>query len=112
MFSTVIKKILRSSISDLICKGVSPKFYFISGSGNKKTKESITIRITTKELEKKPAQSVFKSFIKMGLQKRVIGNPKSIDYRIYDVSGFPDGLYKKDRKITNIIFSYIKESRW
>ena len=33
----VIKKILRSSISDLICKGVKPKYYFISGSGNKKT---------------------------------------------------------------------------
>ena len=33
----VIKKILRSSISDLICKGVKPRFYFISGSGNKKT---------------------------------------------------------------------------
>ena len=33
----VIKKILRSSISDLICKGVNPRFYFISGSGNKKT---------------------------------------------------------------------------
>ena len=33
----VIKKILRSSISDLICKGVRPKFYFISGSGNSKT---------------------------------------------------------------------------
>ncbi len=33
----VIKKILRSSISDLICKGVSPKYYFISGSGNKTT---------------------------------------------------------------------------
>jgi thiamine-monophosphate kinase len=33
----VIKKILRSSISDLICKGVIPKYYFISGSGNKKT---------------------------------------------------------------------------
>ena len=32
----VIKKILRSSISDLICKGVLPKYYFISGSGNKK----------------------------------------------------------------------------
>ena len=31
----VIKKILRSSISDLICKGVKPQFYFISGSGNK-----------------------------------------------------------------------------
>ncbi len=34
---SVIKKILRSSISDLVCKGVSPKYYFISGSGNKKT---------------------------------------------------------------------------
>ena len=33
----LIKKIIRSSISDLICKGVKPKFYFISGSGNKKT---------------------------------------------------------------------------
>ena len=33
----VIKKILRSSISDLICKGVSPKYYFISGSGDKNT---------------------------------------------------------------------------
>ena len=33
----VIKKILRSSISDLVCKGVCPKYYFISGSGNKKT---------------------------------------------------------------------------
>ena len=33
----VIKKIIRSSISDLVCKGVSPKFYFISGSGNKRS---------------------------------------------------------------------------
>jgi thiamine-monophosphate kinase len=32
----VIKKIIRSSISDLICKGVIPKYYFIAGSGNKK----------------------------------------------------------------------------
>jgi thiamine-monophosphate kinase len=31
----IIKKILRSSISDLISKGVKPKYYFISGSGNK-----------------------------------------------------------------------------
>ena len=32
----IIKKILRSSISDLICKGVKPKYYFISASGNNK----------------------------------------------------------------------------
>ena len=31
----VIKKIIRSSLSDLICKGVNPKYYFISGSGNR-----------------------------------------------------------------------------
>ena len=31
----VIKKIIRSSISDLIAKGVKPEYYFISGSGNK-----------------------------------------------------------------------------
>ena len=33
----VIKKIIRSSLSDLICKGVKPKYYFISGSGNNKS---------------------------------------------------------------------------
>ena len=33
----VIKKIIRSSISDIICKGVKPKYYFISGSGNNKS---------------------------------------------------------------------------
>ena len=39
----VIKKILRSSISDLICKGVEPKYYFISGSGNKKSFSKINL---------------------------------------------------------------------
>ena len=33
----VIKKVIRSSISDLIAKGVKPVYYFISGSGNKKS---------------------------------------------------------------------------
>ena len=32
----VIKKIIRSSISDLICKGVKPKYYFVSMSADKK----------------------------------------------------------------------------
>ena len=32
----IIKKIIRSSISDLICKGVKPKYIFISASINKK----------------------------------------------------------------------------
>ena len=33
----IIKKVLRSSLSDLICKGVKPKYYFISASGNSKS---------------------------------------------------------------------------
>ena len=33
----VIKKIIRSSISDLICKGVIPRYYFIASNGNRKS---------------------------------------------------------------------------
>jgi thiamine-monophosphate kinase len=46
----VIKKILRASISDLICKGVKPKYYFISGSGNKKTFSIRKLKNLTKSL--------------------------------------------------------------
>ena len=46
----VIKKILRSSISDLICKGVKPKYYFISGSGNKKTFTKKNLKLISKSL--------------------------------------------------------------
>ena len=47
----VIKKIIRSSISDIICKGVKPKYYFISGSGNKKTFSSSNLRKISKSLK-------------------------------------------------------------
>ena len=46
----VIKKIIRSSISDLICKGVKPKYYFISGSGNKKSFSSVNLKKISKSL--------------------------------------------------------------
>ena len=39
----VIKKIIRSSISDLICKGITPKYYFIAASGNKKKFDKINL---------------------------------------------------------------------
>ena len=48
----VIKKILRSSISDLICKGVKPKYYFISGSGNKKTFTKLNLSKISQSLKK------------------------------------------------------------
>ena len=51
----LIKKILRSSISDLICKGVTPKFYFISASGNNKsfTKKNVRKIISSLKSEQK-----------------------------------------------------------
>jgi len=47
----VIKKILRSSISDLVCKGVLPKFYFIAGSGNTKTFSKENLSLISKSLK-------------------------------------------------------------
>ena len=52
----VVKKIIRSSVSDLISKGVKPKYYFISGSGNKKNftkKNLIKISKSLKQEQKK-----------------------------------------------------------
>ena len=54
----VIKKIIRSSISDLICKGVKPKYYFISGSGNKKSFSKSNLLKISKSL--KQEQKKFK----------------------------------------------------
>ena len=47
----VIKKILRSSISDLICKGVYPKHYFISASGSKKNFTKVNLSKVSKSLK-------------------------------------------------------------
>ena len=47
----VIKKIIRSSISDIICKGVKPKYYFISGSGNKRSFSSSNLIKIKKSLK-------------------------------------------------------------
>ena len=46
----VIKKIIRSSISDLICKGVKPKYYFISASLKKKTLNNKLSKLLIKSL--------------------------------------------------------------
>ena len=46
----VMKKIIRSSISDLICKGVEPKFYFIAGSGNKRSFSKKNLSLMSKAL--------------------------------------------------------------
>jgi thiamine-monophosphate kinase len=47
----IIKKVLRASISDLISKGVKPKYYFISGSGNKKKFTKKNLELISKSLK-------------------------------------------------------------
>ncbi len=46
----IIKKIIRSSISDLISKGVKPEYYFVSGSGNKNQFTKKNIKMISKSL--------------------------------------------------------------
>ena len=57
----VIKKIIRSSLSDIICKGVKPKYYFISGSGNKNSFSSSNLKKISKSL--KQEQYKYKIFL-------------------------------------------------
>ena len=47
----IIKKIIRSSLSDLICKGVTPKYYFLSGGGNKSTFTKKNLSLISKSLK-------------------------------------------------------------
>ena len=52
----LIKKIIRSSISDLVCKGVKPKYYFISFTSPKKSlNRSVILKLVNslKEEQKK-----------------------------------------------------------
>tara|TARA_B100001173_G_scaffold283603_1_gene269272 strand:+ start:801 stop:1760 length:960 start_codon:yes stop_codon:yes gene_type:complete len=46
----VIKKIIRSTISDLFCKGVKPKYIFLSGSGNKKHFNKKNLKLISKSI--------------------------------------------------------------
>ncbi len=46
----IIAKIIRSSISDLISKGVKPEYYFISGSGNKNKFTKKNLKLISKSL--------------------------------------------------------------
>jgi thiamine-monophosphate kinase len=60
----VIKKVIRSSISDLICKGVNPTYYFISGSGNNKSFSAKNLNKISQSL--KQEQKKYKIFLSGG----------------------------------------------
>ena len=72
----VIKKIMRSSLSDLICKGVKPKYYFISGSGNNKSFSSSNLKKISRSLEQE--QNKYNIFLCGG--DTVMSNKLSFEY--------------------------------
>jgi thiamine-monophosphate kinase len=94
----VIKKIIRSSISDLICKGVKPKYYFISASGNKKTFSTSNLSKISKSL--KQEQNRYK--ILLGGGDTVFSN--KLSFTITSI-GFADNIvYRNKAKIDDDIY--------
>jgi thiamine-monophosphate kinase len=95
---SVIKKIIRSSISDLICKGVKPKYYFISGSGNKKSFSKSNLSKITKALNQE--QNKYKIFLSGG--DTVFSN--KLSFTITSI-GFANNItYRNKAKINDDIY--------
>lgn len=94
----VIKKIIRSSISDLICKGVQPKFYFISGSGNKKSFSNNNLLKISKSL--KQEQKKYGIFLCGG--DTTFSN--KLSFSITSVGYSKDIIYRNKAKINDDIY--------
>tara|TARA_B110000027_G_scaffold45126_1_gene49635 strand:+ start:367 stop:1326 length:960 start_codon:yes stop_codon:yes gene_type:complete len=90
----VIKKIIRSSISDLICKGVKPKYYFISGSGNKKTFSKLNLSKISKSLNQE--QKKYKIILSGG--DTVFSN--KLSFTITSI-GFSNKIVYRNKAIIN-----------
>ena len=94
----VIKKILRSSISDLICKGVKPKYYFISGSGNKKTFNKLNLKKISLSL--KQEQKKFAIYLSGG--DTVFSN--KLSFTIISVGFSNNIVFRNNAKINDDIY--------
>ncbi len=125
----VIKKILRSSISDLICKGVNPKYYFISGSGNKKKFSKKNIRKISKSLHQEQKKfsiflcggdTVFSNklsftIVSIGISKKIIfRNKAKLNDDIYVTGNLGDSFIglkflKKRIKLNKNYSDYFKK---
>ena len=87
-----VKKVVRSSISDLICKGVKPQYFFISASGNKKSFSKKNLKLISKTLKKEQKKYNLKlsggdttnsnkvsfSITTIGFSKKIIERNKSM----------------------------------
>jgi len=94
----VIKKIIRSSISDLICKGVKPKYYFISGSGNKKSFSKSNLSKISKSLNQE--QNKYKIFLSGG--DTVFSN--KLSFTITSIGFANTIVYRNKAKINDDIY--------
>ena len=94
----VIKKVLRSSISDLICKGVKPRFYFISGSGNKKSFSQINLKKISKSLNQE--QKKYNIFLGGG---DTVYSDK-LSFSITSIGFSNDIIYRNNAKINDDIY--------
>jgi len=94
----VIKKIIRSSISDLICKGVKPKYYFISGSGNKKSFSKLNLSKITKSLNQE--QNKYKILLSGG--DTVFSN--KLSFTITSIGYANNIIYRNKAKINDDIY--------
>ncbi len=90
----VIKKILRSSISDLISKGVKPKYYFLSASGNKKNFSKKKLSQITKSLNEE--QKKYKIMLGGG---DTVSSSK-LSFTIVSV-GFSNKIIKRNKSKVN-----------
>jgi thiamine-monophosphate kinase len=124
----VIKKIIRSSISDLICKGVQPKYYFISGSGNDKSfSPSNLIKISKSLKQEQKKYSILLSggdtvwsnklsftITSVGFSKKIIfRNNAKINDDIYVTGNLGDSyaglkILKKDINTNNKLRKYFE----
>ena len=94
----VIKKIIRSSISDLVCKGVQPKYYFISGSGNKKSFSKYNLSKISKSLNQE--QNKYKVFLSGG--DTVFSN--KLSFTITTIGFANNIIYRNKAKINDDIY--------
>ena len=94
----VIKKIIRSSISDLICKGIKPKYYFISGSGNKESFSKLNLSRISKSLNQE--QNKYKIFLSGG--DTVFSN--KLSFTITSIGFANNIVYRNKAKINDDIY--------
>ena len=124
----VIKKIIRSSISDIICKGVKPRYYFISGSGNKRSFSPSNLKKISRSLKQEQnkfdislcgGDTVFSNKLSFTVtsigfsQKIIFRNNARLNDDIYVTGNLGDSfaglkILKKKINTNNILANYFK----